>query len=430
MRCDACGHEQQDGRFCGFCGARLTESPGARADGSTTRDRSALSTRTGRLAAAIVLVGSAVVLVAVLATDQQDPGGTVTLPSPAATETASGPATDRPSTPPAAGRDVVDIDLDTATETVLVFDDGSDGAVALDLDSGRRAAFRLPGQRAGDQPFRLWRMGGWLIYGWETIWAAAPGRDLPVRQLGSATIFVPAAEPDELWLIEYPGGGIGPGIPTWTLVDSSGQQLHRAQGEDGMYAVRGVPGGLAVRGDDARLRRYDATTGEIEDYVGGEGAHIGDVTVDRLVWCPQACERLHIADGDAREVGLVDGPRVESFDPNAMWLSGGGDRLAVHTRVREGSGVNFELRIYDPEADQLLAATTLPLGGVHGAWTPDGRQFFYRVDLPVSAPSRLRVLGRYAVDTGSFEQVPLDTDAAPAHGFVALPAEELGGLFR
>lgn len=432
MRCDGCGHEQADGRFCGYCGARLNSETRAGDEGSSEEHREDSSSWTlRRVVAGVVVMGLAASLLGLLMRGRQDAGGLVALPSPATDATSPGAATDQPSairSPRAT--ETVDIAFSAPTGTALLFDDGHDGVVALDVDSGRRAAFRLPGQRPGDQPFRLLRMGGWLVYGWGTIWAAAPGSDLPVRQLGNATIFVPAAQPDQLWLIDYPGGRLGQGTPTWTLVDNAGQELHQAEGEDGMYAVRGVPGGLAVRDENATLRRYDVTAGELEDYLGDRDAQIGDVTVDRVVWCERDCERLRIADGEGREVGLIDGPQVDSFDPNAMWLSSGGDQLAVHTRVRESSGTNLELRIYDLNADQLSAKATVPLGDVNGAWTLDGRQFFYRTMPGASAPARLKVLGRYSVDTGTFEHVPLDTETAPAHRFVTLPVESLRRLFR
>lgn len=428
MRCDACGHEQSSGSFCGYCGAPIQSESSASVPSSTDERWAFLTAGTGRLVFALVLVVLVLGGGTLLVTGRDGSGGSVTLPSPGEIEDATdGPASRFPDTSPSEA-DVIDVDFDTATGTVLVFDDGRDGAVAVDLDSGRRVEFRLPGQGPGDQPFRLSRMGSWLVYGWGTIWAAAPGSDLPVRQLGTATIFVPGAEPGQLWFIDYPGGRIGQGTPTWTLVDASGQPLHQGEGEDGMYAVRGVPGGLAVRGEDGRLRRYGVATGQIEDYLGDEDARIGDVAADRVVWCERACERLHVTDGGGREVGVVDGPQVESFDPDAMWLSGGADRLAVHARVRKGSGVTFELQIYDLGTDRLVAATTVPLGDVRGAWTLDGRQFFYRTQPGASAPDRLRILGRYSA--GTFEGVPFDRDAAPEFGFVALPDEALRGLLR
>ncbi len=62
------------------------------------------------------------------------------------------------------------VGFDGVTDTVLVFDDGYDGALVLDVDTGDQQRVGLPGQRAGDQPFRLHRMGSWLVVGW--------GRDL------------------------------------------------------------------------------------------------------------------------------------------------------------------------------------------------------------------------------------------------------------
>lgn len=70
-----------------------------------------------------------------------------------------------------------------ATGTVLLFDDGGDGGLLVDLDTWERQRVDLPGQRAGDQPFRLWQLGGWVEVGWEEIWAVVPGEPERARQV-------------------------------------------------------------------------------------------------------------------------------------------------------------------------------------------------------------------------------------------------------
>lgn len=68
-------------------------------------------------------------------------------------------------------------------------------------------------------------LGGWVVVGWEELWAVVPGEPDRGRQLGEATVFLPAAEPDALWLIDHHGGRVGTGRSTWSLVDASGTTM-------------------------------------------------------------------------------------------------------------------------------------------------------------------------------------------------------------
>src|SRR5204862_6609968 len=88
-------------------------------------------------------------------------------------------------------------------DDVLVFDDGYDGVVALDV--GAQIVTRRPvaGQKAGDQPFRSLLVGGRLVVGWGDVYAVplAGGRS---RRLGRG-VAVPADEPGAVWLPSYGG---------------------------------------------------------------------------------------------------------------------------------------------------------------------------------------------------------------------------------
>ena len=79
----------------------------------------------------------------------------------------------------------------TPTGVALLFDDGYDGVTALDLDTGVVGRRVVDGQRAGDQPYRLFRSGDSLIVGWGEVFAA-PLDGGPSVSLGEATLAVPA----------------------------------------------------------------------------------------------------------------------------------------------------------------------------------------------------------------------------------------------
>ena len=133
---------------------------------------------------------------------------------------------DQPSPP--TGRPV----FSTPTGVTLLLDDGYDGVTALDLDTGIVGRRIVDGQRAGDQPYRLFRSDDSLIVGWGEVFAA-PLDGGPSVSLGEATLAVPASEPGRVWLASWTGGRVGEGGCT----DAS-RRLARHCREDRVDALR------------------------------------------------------------------------------------------------------------------------------------------------------------------------------------------------
>lgn len=390
-------------------------------------ERSRWSTRAIVTAVGVALLVVAAIGVAVLRTG--DVAGDVAVPE--------APAPPAPTPPPRAPSEPVrpvvptprvapgPVGFDGVTGTVLVFDDGLSGALALDLDTGDQQRIELRGQRPGDQPYRLHRMGSWLVVGVGEIWAVAPGSDQPPRSLGEATIFLPAAEADQLWFIDHAGAS---GF-TATLVDPSGEELHQAVLEGDVQPIRGVPGGLALRREDGALVVYDLAEGRVRSYLAGsEPTRLGAVTRDRVVWCDEdPCRRLRLSDGTGELVTTI-GSGEAAFDVAETWLSPDGSRLAAVVWVPVDGGVDRRLRIHRTEDGGLLADTQLPLGEARGDWTVDGAQFLSWLNLPGTdgAPA---LLGRWA-GGGEIELVDVSSlGLSGLHGFVALPREPVAGLF-
>lgn len=337
-------------------------------------------------------------------------------PSPTATPTAPHPVVE--------GDGAVFSD---STGTVLLFDDGGETGVAIRLDSGARRRVPLVGPRPGDQPFHLWPLGREVVVGAGEIYAVMPA-DGSSRHLGSVTIFLPAAEPSLLWLIDYSGGAVGSGPATWTLIDASGEQLHRVEMPlSGLEPVRGLPGGLAVRTRGGGLTRYDIETQQLTSIDGSEAAWVGDVTTELFAWCADdPCASLSISDA-AGEPPAGLGGADEEFFSHAVWLSPDGAHLAAWVRVRVGDAVDLRLRVYDVASGQVRADTQTRLGNVHGQWSEDGEQFIFGVHASGSgAPS---LLGRWAGGE-RVEQVDVsELDLDGSYGFVALPETVVPGLF-
>ena len=266
--------------------------------------------------------------------------------------------------------------FDDKTGMLLLFDDGLDGVTAVDPD--RRLAGRsvVEGQRAGDEPFSMIRVGDSLVVGWSDIYAVNLASREPTS-LGPATIFVPAAEPERVWMIDYPGGRIGSGQPRVWQVNVSGEQITEPVTllADG-YPAMGVIGGLVLQLGNG-LDLWNSSTGKVTPLEEGLPGFVSEVQGVSLVWCAGECSSLIVTDtstlasqefdppeGYARFVGQY----FARFSPDGRYLAamvGGpgpseGEALWI-VDLHSGSGPV----VSDPD-------TTID----YLAWAPDGTQLF------------------------------------------------------
>lgn len=411
-----CGHEQDTGRFCGRCGALLDtgREDVHRRDRHPRRHEGSGRGR-ARLAAVAVVLAAIVGVVAALvhAPAPGDAGDPVALPSAAVSE----------QPPP------VDVDPDlsrqwpsgflTPTNSVLVFDDGHSGAVALDLDSGWSRRLRLP-QRPGDQPFRIWRLEDRVVVGWGEIHAVRLAPDGVSRHLADATLFVPAADPEQLWLIDWDGGRIGLGEVTWTLVDETGATVHTVTPDHGdVEVLRGVPGGLAVRDDTGHVVTYDLATGRLLPFPSEDALALLDVAREHVVWCADPCRQLVVSDREGKAISSIGGEHVRHI--HGSWIAQDGEILitAMMTELSDGA-VDRRLVVHRTDTGAVVADTALPLGAIHGRWSADGEQFFWSL-ASAQGPQQL---GRWRADFG-IEQVDVRPHLDGLGDFVVLPADEV-----
>ena len=310
--------------------------------------------------------------------------------------------------------------FDAPTGTALIVDAGSDGAVVLDVDTGVTTRFGLPRGEVAEQPFPLLRRGEWLVVAQHGGWALAQGAGPSViaRWLGDGGFAVPAADPEQLWLVDE---GDGRGAATWTLVEVTGAVLDRAvaqvQVEEGYTPIRGVPAGLAVRdGEEGAILLYDVDTDSVRPWL-EEGSRVHDATADRAITCSDPCQELAVHDEHGQVIQRLGTDAVRGHGRG--WLSPDGRLLAaiafVHVDGPSGGVAgDVEVRIYDVDEAELLDRAATTLGDFTGSWTSDGEQFFYRTvtDGPPTP------LGWYAVGRG-FEAVSLDVQDVPLGDLVA-----------
>jgi hypothetical protein len=197
--------------------------------------------------------------------------------------------------------------LGVETGVLLLVDDGIDGLTAVDLDHRLSGRSVVEGQRAGDEQYSMVKVGNHLIVGWGEPYSV----DLTTRDgmsLGAATIFVPAAEPNAVWMVDYPGGRIGMGDPhVWQVDVVSGERLTEPKEiSKDTYPDLGIVGGLALQ-KDTGFSIWNAETDEITPLESDGPGFSLDVQGDELVWCASDCRRLLVTD--------TSNMQSETFDP-------------------------------------------------------------------------------------------------------------------
>ena len=302
------------------------------------------------------------------------------------------------------------------TGHVLLFDDGIDGVLALDPDARIGSRSVIDGQREGDQPYRMHRVADTLVVGWGTVY----GTDLVTgesRLLGNATIFVPAAEPDRVWLIEWPGGSVGLGDPRVWQVDAQGRQITEpiSLGFDGMPTI-GVPGGLALT-TDVGIRLWYPEGGVSDEVLGSDYAVVAASNETHLAYCTtQECLEVEVLEFQSGERVTISHPDHRFYFIEAQFSP---DGTLIALAVEDGVLV---ADVATGTADKIVLGGTPPR---LTNWSPDGRMLFIGEFSYDETKNSLRM---YDVETGA------TTDASVPFGgtlsFVVLTPDEAEPFLR
>lgn len=256
----------------------------------------------------------------------------------------------------------------------LIFDNGLSGILAVDTRNlTEPLSSPVEGQRPGDQPYRISMVDGRLIVGWGDIYAHDI-TTLESTRIGEATIYVPAAEPDRIWLVDYPGGRINTTQSpfVWQVLADGTPVTTPVLFEVDDVPTIGIPGGLAASSEDG-IVLWSYTTGEVIERLGSGLASVSDVSRDpetKLAWCEDRCTRMHVTTigGDEQVFGSSGQFTFDAgsarFSPDGRYLAApaGRDLVVIDLEARDMTTV---LSIED-QADPFL----------HVGWSPTGSYLF------------------------------------------------------
>jgi hypothetical protein len=306
-------------------------------------------------------------------------------------------------------------------QAVLVFADG----FVLDLDHRTIVGRPIHGQRPGDQRWDIVRAGSSLVVGWGEVWAD-PIAGQPPRRLGQVVTYVPAADRNAVWLIDYPGGRIGEGTPTLSEVTVTGKVLHTELGpppSSGVPVV-GVPGGLAFQ-TSTGIAFWDADQHMFTRRLGTEAGFIGNAAVGKVAWCEGLCTSLHVtALAGADTVFSLPQPGW-SVQPTSAQLSPDGRYVAVIT-TSQGPQTAHQpgtLDIIDTRTGRVDVVQRHLSAFAAMNWTSDSRTLFFASD----QASGISV-GEVPMRTQRAETA--DVPIQSAQPFVIVNRSDAGSLLR
>jgi hypothetical protein len=315
------------------------------------------------------------------------------------------------------------------TGVLLLFDDGIDGLTAVDLD--RRLAGRsvVEGQRAGDERYSMVRVGEKLVVGWSEPHSV----DIATRDsspLGAATVFVPAAEPGRVWMIDS-GRPIGDEpLQVWQVDVITGQPLSQPVALEGQGDPQiGIVGGLALE-TEGGVNLWHEASGEVTILESDGYGVVHDVHAEDLVWCGVECDRLRITDTVAQETQELElpDPYTRAIGPSQMSPSG---RFVAVLLGNDEEYVGQAVWILDRETGSTDLVSDPETSVDFLTWSPDGDQLFAT---SYSCGESETVVWRYGISDQDFTSIilpfggamsPVAVDASVADAYISENLREM-----
>jgi hypothetical protein len=339
------------------------------------------------VAAAVAFAMLAIVFLA--PPGQEDPAPAITTPSVTSTSLAAR----LPAEGPLFGE---------PTGILLLLDDGIDGLTTVDLD--RRLAGRsvVEGQRAGDETYSTIRVGNKLVVGWAEPHAV----DILTRQavsLGHATVFVPAAETNRVWMVDS-GSSIGQRqTEVWQVDVATGQALQEPiplEAEGGPEI--GILNGLALQTEEG-MSLWHMQSNEVTALEADGPGFAHDSHGDQLVWCSSDCTELSLTNTSLQDNEHLDLPAPYETVVGRSQISPNGRYLAA-LLGDAGEGVGRAIWILDRESGASYLVYDNETAVDFLTWSPDGDQLFAT---SYSYGGSSTVVWRYQVSDQQFDSVVL-----------------------
>jgi hypothetical protein len=287
------------------------------------------------------------------------------------------------------------------TGVLLLLDDGIDGLTAVDPDRRLIGRSVVEGQRAGDEQYSMVRVGDKLVVGWGEPHSV----DIATRQgvsLGHATIFVPAAEPGRVWMIDS-GARIGSEpVYVWQVDVVTGEAIHDPVPLEADRAQIGITGGLALQ-TDSGLNLWTSEDGEVVPLESTGPGFVHDVFDNWLVWCSGDCTTLTMTNTETLETQEYPPPNgYDSFSHESHFSADGRYLAALigHARSPEATGI----WILDRETNRTQVVSDPETYVSYLAWAPDSSQVFAT---SYSYGTDRTVVWRYQMSDQEFEAVVL-----------------------
>jgi hypothetical protein len=306
----------------------------------------------------------------------------------------------------------------TPTGDALIFSDGYSGVRVVDADH-RLVIRRLDvGDSAGDQPFRITRVGEDLLVGWGEIFATPIDGAAPPRSIGVATTYVPAVEPDRVWLSDYPSDK----PPMLQLVEVSTARVIAkvpSPSTGDAFVATGIPGGVALS-TPSGIDLWQLGEQQVVAHLGSPGDGPGtvlDTRGTRIAWCTSgACQAVRVTDlADPRHPHDVFTASISGGNVFSARLSPDGTALAT-VSSRDGTG---HVIVSTVDGDREL---TTSAQYSHVQWSDDGRRLYFTEDAVVKGDT---TIGLWRVDTDTIERADVPFQTATSF-FVVVDASAVG----
>jgi hypothetical protein len=273
-------------------------------------------------------------------------------------------------------------------EPATLFLAGTNAMWVVDADDEQVEHLRIPELGAGDPPHLIAPVGDRLAL-WNYDVASVPAADpsTPPETLAKdGWIFIPAADPDRIWVgfLDPDSPATERGLGELREIDADGDVITRGvKPPEGAWPYAELTGGLLFQGPGP-IRLWDPDTDRtVRTYPWHQIGDMGPVSGDLLASCLESCEGLILTDFATGEQRRIAAPEGLAFVAPEASFSPDGTTLAVPVKEAGGGWKSFstydrQLALVDLEDEtiEIVAGSQAPPGYVFTAWSSDGGEVF------------------------------------------------------